>query len=106
MDSHGYCKNLVGNAESLGYNVIKHELFPFTANVNNPTAITIIKKETSVENPTEKLACPMYKTSIIKKDSVYYSPEALLAFPIINGIPCLKIDNGVIASKFEDITTD
>ena len=32
MESHGYCRNLVKHSESLGYDVMKHELFPYVMN--------------------------------------------------------------------------
>lgn len=44
MDSFCFVKGLKETAKKLGYKVIKHELFPLTANPKNPTAILIIKK--------------------------------------------------------------
>ncbi|NTU50797.1 MAG: methyltransferase domain-containing protein, partial [Desulfobulbaceae bacterium] len=66
MDSHGYCKNLKNIAENLGYNVLKHVLFPHTSNPLNPTAITIIKKNncTKAMPPSHILACPKFKTPL------------------------------------------
>ncbi|MFT6906577.1 MAG: ubiquinone/menaquinone biosynthesis C-methylase UbiE [Oleiphilaceae bacterium] len=103
MDSHGYCKNLKRISHSLGYDVIKHELFPFHTNPANPTVITIISKQSNAELPSDVFACPKYRVPLIKTDSALYSPEALVAYPIIDGIPCLRIENGVFASKFQDI---
>jgi uncharacterized protein YbaR (Trm112 family) len=100
MESHGYCKNLKGISENLGYNVIEHKLFPVTANPFNPTAITVIRKSTSINTPDNKFACPKFKTSLERKGEYYYSPEALAVYPIINDIPCLRIENAILASKF------
>ena len=32
-----------------------------------------------------------------------YSDEALVVYPIIGGIPCLRIENGIYASKYEEV---
>lgn len=103
MASHGYCKNLKGISESLGYDVLMHELFPFTANPLNPTAITIIKKYDHVMPPSFILACPRYKTPLEEIGNMLFSPEALVVYPIVGGIPCLRIENGVFASKYKEV---
>ena len=103
MDSHGYCKNLKGISHSLGYEVLKHELFPYTTNPLNPTALTIISKQSDTELPSDVLACPKFKTPLKKIDGALYSPEALVAYPILGGIPCLRIENGIFASKYQEV---
>jgi len=101
MESHGYCKNLKGVAESLGYTVLKHHLFPFTLNPMNPTAVTIIEKKVNLEAPSTVLVCPKFKTPLEEIDHALFSPEGLLVYPIIKGIPCLRIENGILASTFK-----
>jgi len=105
MGSHGYCRNLKGIAESLGYAVLQHSLFPFTLNPLNPTAITVIKKNGGVMPPSYVLACPKYKTPLEEIGGMLFSPEALVAYPIVGGIPCLRIENGVFASKYKETMT-
>lgn len=103
MDSHGYCKNLKGIAESLGFNVLKHNLFPFTSNPINPTAITIIEKQVSAEPPSHILACPKFKTPLEEIGDMLFSPEALVVYPIVGGIPCLRTNSGIFASKYKEV---
>lgn len=103
MDSHGYCKNLKEISHSLGYEVLKHELFPYTSNPLNPTALTIISKQSDTELPSDIFACPKFKTPLKKFDNALYSPEALVAYPILGGIPCLRIENGIFASKYQKV---
>jgi ubiquinone/menaquinone biosynthesis C-methylase UbiE len=103
MDSHGYCKNLKGISESLGYNVIEHKLFPVTSNPLNPTALTIIQKSDRMSTPEYILACPKYKTPLEEIDGMMFSAEALVVYPIIGGIPCLRVENGVFASKYREM---
>lgn len=105
MDSHGYCKNLKGIAEDLGYKVIRHELFKFCTNKLNPTAIIIIEKnkdnnENIVEQP---FADPIYKTKLERNKDCFYSPESMSVFPIINGIPCLRSENKILSVKYEEL---
>ena len=103
MDSHGYCKKLREKSDLLGYDVLEHKLFPFSANALNPTALTIIKKCKSTESPSYVLACPKLKTPLHYVGGMFFSPEALLVYPIVGGIPCLRIENGIFASKYGEV---
>jgi ubiquinone/menaquinone biosynthesis C-methylase UbiE/uncharacterized protein YbaR (Trm112 family) len=103
MDQHGYCKNISAIALSLGYQVLRHELFPFSANPLNPTAITIIKKDPVNAPVSNFLACPQFHTPLEQIENMLFSEEALVAYPIVGGIPCLRIDNGIFASKYKEM---
>jgi hypothetical protein len=104
MDHHGYCRNLKQTAESLGYKVLAHELFPHVANPLNPTAITIIAKtETNRTRPATVFACPRTRCVLQELGGALFSPEALTVYPVIGGIACLRSENGVIASKFRQV---
>jgi len=103
MESHGYCKNLHKTCKSLGYKVIEHGLFPFCSNPLNPTGVTIIQKEVKGRSGNDVFACPSTKTPLIKTEEAFFSKEALVAYPVLAGIPCLRIENGIIASKYEEI---
>ena len=103
MDLHGYCKNLRGIAEYLGYRVLMHNLFPFTSNPLNPTALTIIEKQADAGPPSYILACPKLKTPLERVGGMLFSPEALVVYPIVGGIPCLRIENAIFASKYKEV---
>jgi SAM-dependent methyltransferase len=100
MEAHGYCKNLKGISDRLGFKIIEHKLFPLNFNPVNPTALTIIEKNNQSAHPTHVLACPKYKTPLEPIGEALYSPAALSVYPIIGGIPCLRIGNGIIASRY------
>lgn len=103
MEQHGYCKDLIGVARNLNQKVITHELFPHTANPLNPTAITIIEKQPKTRArviSTDVLACPKFKTPLQKKGDIFFSPEALCVYPVLAGIPCLRLENSIIASHY------
>ena len=102
MHSLGYCSGLVVHAESLGMKVIKHELFPHTSNPLNPTAITVIVKDANAAPAAPKLVCPRYLSPIIDEDGSLFSPDSLRAYPKIKGIPCLRPEDGIIASAYQE----
>ncbi len=99
MEKHGYCRNLPGVAEQLGYRVLRHELFPHIANPLNPTGLTVIEK-LSTSTATHTFACPRYRTPLQEFGGMLFSPEALCVYPVIGGIPCLRIENAIFASKY------
>lgn len=101
MLKYGYCTGLVENAEALGMKVVKHELFPYTDNPLNPTAITVIEKDPTAAPVFPQIACPRYLTPLKEYPDSLYSSESLRAYPKIQGIPCLRIEDGVIASAYE-----
>ena len=103
MESHGYCKKLKQISDSLGYDVLEHKLFPFTSNPLNPTALTVIRKCKTMESPSYVLACPKFKTLLQEIGGMLFSPEALVVYPILGGIPCLRIENGIFASKYKEV---
>lgn len=103
MDDHGYCKNLKGTAEEIGCNVIDYDLFNVSINPLNPTSIIVIKKGNNGGKMPNVLACPNFKTPLEELGGMLFSPEALVVYPIIGGIPCLRIENGILASKYKEI---
>lgn len=106
MEKHGYCKNLAGIAISLGYKVIEHKVFPVIFEPLNPSALIIIEKKSSGKRPSSVYACPKYKKSLKEIGGMYYSPEGLCVYPVVGGIPCLRIENAITASKFPEMMMD
>lgn len=99
MVANGYCRGLKEISERLGYKVLDYRLFPYSIRPLNPTGVILIEKQIH-EKSNFVLACPKYKTPLEEIGNVMYSPKALTAYPIISKIPCLKIENGIFASKF------
>ncbi|WP_288581340.1 MULTISPECIES: methyltransferase domain-containing protein [Lysinibacillus] len=101
MDKLGYVKNLKMHIESLGYKIAESYPLNFNMNPLNPANVIVIEKE----NRNEKgkinvdLCCPITKTPLHKIGNCYYSKESLLAYPIIDNIPCLMSNNAIIATK-------
>lgn len=100
MIKNGYVKNLYQTAIDLGYKIVEHRLFDYYANPLNPTGLIVIQKEKK-ENPTGiGLKCPITLTRLEKSRSFLYSRESMLAYPIMEEIPCLLKENSILASHF------
>ncbi len=99
MREHGYCRDLPGHARALGMEVLRHELFPHSASPTNPTALTVIAKAPGAPAAVPALRCPRYHYPLTRLDDSYYSEESMRCYPIIGGVPCLRSQHGIIASK-------
>lgn len=107
MERLGYVKGIEKTAKDLGYEVIEHRLFDYCINPLNPTAITIIKKKvvTTGKEEASPFACPVTNSSLSKKSTTtFFSDNSLLAYPILEGIPCLMPQNAIIATQFNNFT--
>jgi ubiquinone/menaquinone biosynthesis C-methylase UbiE len=102
MDHHGYIKGLKETAIKLNFEVLEYKLFPYSGNILNPTAIMIIRKNNTTSKSSFVFADPQLKTPLQEKGNVLFSPDSLRVYPIIDGIPCLRIENGIIASKYAE----
>lgn len=103
MDRHGYCRGIAETARSLGYSVLEHRLFEHSRPLINPTALTLIRKDSRAPLPAHALACPRFKTPLKDIAGALYSSEALAVYPVIGGIPCLRIEKAILASKYAEI---
>jgi uncharacterized protein YbaR (Trm112 family) len=106
MVKHGYCYGLQEAIASLGWTILKHDVFPYVANPLNPTAITIIKKKDDKQKdnrPDQVLACPKFKNPLLKRGDVFFSEEGLCVYPVLAGIPCLRSENAIIASHYPEV---
>jgi hypothetical protein len=103
MKRLGYVTGLKAKSEQLGMRVVKHELFPVTANPLNPTAITIIEKNPAAASATPILFCPRYGDTLQLHADSLYSTGSIRAYPKILGIPCLRMEDGIVASQYEAI---
>tara|TARA_R100001143_G_C3360947_1_gene135573 strand:+ start:11995 stop:12933 length:939 start_codon:yes stop_codon:yes gene_type:complete len=98
MEKHGYITKLYSTAKKLNYKIIEHRLFDYSANPLNPTGLMIIEKTKNNSNAPD-LVCPISHTKLEKySDSLLYSKDSFLAYPIINEIPCLLKENSILAT--------
>jgi len=104
MIKNGYITRLYETVKKLNYKIIEHRPFDVSSNLLNPTGLTIIEKTGNImtEQNNSPLVCPITKTNLIRKDNALFSPESLLAYPIIKEIPCLTPQNAIVATHFLD----
>ncbi|WP_062266696.1 class I SAM-dependent methyltransferase [Endozoicomonas arenosclerae] len=103
MKQHGYCQNLVGFSEGLGYEVLDHRLMKATANPLNPSAVTVIKKGVTEQKKNQSWVCPKYKTSLQEKGNVLFSKDSPLVYPVVGGVPCLREEHGILAGSYQEL---
>lgn len=99
MKNHGFITNLYGTAKKLGYKIVEHKLFEYQWKPEvNPTGLIVIEKKPTSGNECN-LVCPITKTDFIKhNDSFLFTKEGMLAYPILDGIPCLLKENAILAT--------
>ena len=98
MKKNGYVTKLHATAKKLGYKIIEHRLFEYCSNPLNPTGLIIIEKNEKSSN-NSNLVCPISSTELVNySESLLFSKESFLAYPVIDGIPCLLKENSILAS--------
>jgi len=101
MIKHGYVTRLYETAKELGYNIEMYELYGVSGNELNPTGLMIIRKnESDINMMQSPYACPLSKKPMVLCGDSYYCDQSMLAYPIIQGIPCLLPNNAVVATKY------
>lgn len=106
MERHGYIQNLYRSAKELGYDILIWELYGMAMNPLNPTGFLVIKKRqrrSQAEGYVSGFSCPITKTRLEKIGNAFFSKESLLAYPIVNEVPCLMKEYAVVATKMNEL---
>lgn len=102
IDQHGYCRDLVLHAQSLGLSVAEHRLLECSARAENQSALIVIKKSAPASNVEPRWACPICRTVLEEVKGHFYCGECLSVYPQLDGIPCLLGRNSIMASRYKD----
>lgn len=104
MRSHGYITRILETCRELGYHVAQARLMKHPVNPLNPTGLFLIEKSASAPPKEADLCCPVTKSIFVTSSDSgsLFSPGSLLAYPVIQGIPCLLPENGVVATHYLD----
>lgn len=100
MRAHGYVRGLKETAELLGANVSDYRLLDYTANTLNPSGLILIEKESSKAAGGEpSWRCPLTHTPLNDLGDIFTAAQSGLVYPVLRGIPMLRAEHGVVASK-------
>jgi len=103
MESHGYVRDLMGCAKRLGADVHSLRLLDLNANPLNPSGALILKIPgcdgkglPTIEAGWE---CPLTSLPLQECDDLFLSVDSGLAYPVMRGIPLLRQEHAVVASR-------
>lgn len=100
MRSHGYVRGLKETAERLGVNVSAYRLLDYTPTTYNPSGLVLIEKSgISQSGSAPAWRCPITHTHMNDLDDVFVSGQSGLVYPVLRGIPMLRAEHGIVASK-------
>lgn len=103
MLKYGYVTKLLQTAKELNYNVEMYELYGIDYNELNPMGLMIIRKDgENLPVSGSPFADPQSKKPMERHGDSFYCPDSMLAYPIIQSIPCLQKQNAVVATKYLD----
>jgi hypothetical protein len=114
MREHGYVRRLKETAVSLGAEVIDYRLLSDPSNPLNPSGVVHIRKPGAQgrqgPSPEGRAApvsgsvswrCPLTNLPLSDLGDVFASFEIGLAYPVLRGIPLLRAQHAVVASKLD-----
>jgi hypothetical protein len=101
MDRLGYVRGLPEILTSLGHPARLIERWRHNSNPLNEAAVVIVDKAPTETKMDLKFVSPISGCALIERGDCWFCPEDGHAFPIIAGIPCLTVENAVLASKLD-----
>jgi uncharacterized protein YbaR (Trm112 family) len=99
---HGYITDLRRHLDDLGARVVRHELWELDGNPANQAALVVIERDPSAPlSHALELASPLGGAPLELHPSYAYCPSEGFAFPVIDGIPCLRPRHAIVAARME-----
>ena len=105
MAEHGYVRGLKATAEKLGASVVEYGLLDICSNPLNPSGVVLMAKL----NPPPRMGseiggggywqCPLTSVPMIDQGDLFYAEQVGIAYPVMRGVPLLRAEHGVVASK-------
>lgn len=90
-----YVTSLFQKARKLGYEVVEHRELGVNIVNSNPIALMVIKKNGLKISKSNVFCCPITKLELQVQNGIYCSEDFKIVYPIIQGIPCLAIENSI-----------
>jgi hypothetical protein len=104
MREHGYVRGLKVAAEELSANIVKYGLLDVCGNPLNPSGVILMLKPNSASSNAllgGGWQCPLTGTELVDLGDVFYAKNVGLAYPVMRGIPLLRGQHAVVASKIK-----
>ncbi len=95
----GYVRDLPGILQRLGHKPVRFERWGLDGNPENEAALIVVDKLEQRAEIEPSFISPISNRPVVRRTDCWFCPEDGHAFPIIEGIPCLNLDNAVLASK-------
>jgi len=105
MRDHGYVRGLKKVAENLGAKIIEYRLLDECWNELNPSGLLVLEKyplagkKTQLFDESLLWRCPITNTGLKEFGDVFASSDAGIVYPILRGIPMLRGQHAIVASK-------
>ncbi len=103
MSERGYVRGLKSAAEKTGASVVKYGLLDVYNNPLNPSGVVIIVKSHPTPRRGTKIGsywqCPLTGTPLVEQGDIFYAEQVGIAYPVMRGIPLLRAEHGVVASR-------
>lgn len=103
IERFGYVRDLPGALHRLGFPNISVEAWTLNANPENEAAIIVVEKSAERSSAPPRFISPISGKTLVRLPDCWYCKGDGHAFPVISGIACLTAQNGIIASKLEQI---
>ncbi len=101
MLEHGYVRSLKSTAEQLGAEVVEYGLLDVCDGPHNPSGVVCMVKPDP--EPRMKVKgywqCPLTGVPLIDQGDIFYAEQVGIAYPVMRGVPLLRGEHGVVASK-------
>lgn len=103
MDRLGYIKDIPGAAAQIpGIELEQTLRIETTENPLNPTYAYVLRKKTGASRLAPSLCCPLSRGPLERRNGYFFSRKSLLAYPVVEGIPVLRVEKGISASVLDD----
>ncbi len=101
MDRLGYVRELPATLKRLGHPARSVERWKHNSNPLNEAALIVVDKASPAPGIEPQFVSPVSGCKLIERLDSWFCPDDGHAFPIVAGIPCLTVENAVLASKLD-----
>jgi ubiquinone/menaquinone biosynthesis C-methylase UbiE len=102
MEEHGYVRNLPKRLEEIGATISKYEKWNLDINPLNEAGLIVASRNfedgLSFKNSSQNIVSPVSGGELVPVQGGLFCPLDGYVFPVINDIPCLLEENGILAA--------